>query len=203
MATAFQRKGSRIVGTLAGQERDVIVGLLGQVRELLGGDEVAPTGDPLTDLIGDLESSPSGDADEDRDPALDRLLPSGHEDSTEAAEFRSMTERSLRQRKVARIDTTIDMLRAASREKLELDFGQAQEFMVALTDARLVLADRLGLHTEEDAERLHDQTTRFLDGGADFSDVDETLALFYDFLTWLQESLANALLTTGGRRGPR
>ncbi|MFC6714680.1 DUF2017 family protein [Branchiibius cervicis] len=55
MATAFQRKGSRIVGTLAPQEREVIVSLLGQVRELLGGDEVAPTGDPLTDLIGELE----------------------------------------------------------------------------------------------------------------------------------------------------
>ncbi|KYH43330.1 DUF2017 domain-containing protein [Branchiibius sp. NY16-3462-2] len=203
MATAFQRKGSRIVGTLAPQEREVIVGLLGQVRELLGGDEVAPTGDPLTDLIGELEPAPEPGPAQDRDPALDRLLPSGHEDAEEAAEFRSMTERSLRQRKVARIDTTIDTLRAVQREKLELDFGQAQEFMVALTDARLVLADRLDLHTEEDAERLHHQTTRFLEGGADFSDVDETLALFYDFLTWLQESLANALMTTGGRRRSR
>lgn len=202
MATAFQRKGSRIVGTLAPQERDVIVGLLGQVRELLGGDDVAPTGDPLTDLIGDLEAPPDSDA-QDRDPALDRLLPSGHEDAQEAAEFRSMTERSLRQRKVARIDTIIDTLRAGTREKLELDFGQAQEFMITLTDARLVLADRLGLHTEQDAERLHDQTTRFLEGGADFSDVDETLALFYDFLTWMQESLANALMSTGGRRRSR
>lgn len=202
MATAFQRKGSRIVGTLAPQERDVIVGLLGQVRELLGGDEVAPTGDPLTDLIGDLESADPA-PEEDRDPALDRLLPAGHEDAEAAAEFRSMTERSLRQRKVARIDTTIGTLRAVTREKLELDFGQAQEFMIALTDARLVLADRLGLHTEEDAERLHHQTTRFLEGGADFSDIDETLALFYDFLTWLQESLANALLSTGGRRRSR
>lgn len=201
MATAFQRKGSRIIGTLAPQEREVIVGLLGQVRELLGGDEVAPTGDPLTDLIGDLEAAPEPDG--ERDPALDRLLPRGHEDAEEAAEFRSMTERSLRQRKVARIDTTIDTLRAVAGEKLELDFGQAQEFMVTLTDARLVLADRLGLHTEEDAERLHDQTTRFLEAGADFSDVDETLALFYDFLTWLQESVANALMTTGGRRRSR
>lgn len=202
MATAFQRKGSRIVGTLAPQEREVIVSLLGQVRELLGGDEVAPTGDPLTDLIGELEPTETP-PDHDRDPALDRLLPSGHEDSDEAAEFRAMTERSLRQRKVGRIDTTIGTLRSVRRDKLELDFGQAQEFMIALTDARLVLADRLGLHTEEDAERLHDQTTRFLEGGADLSDVDETLALFYDFLTWLQESLANALITTGGRRRSR
>lgn len=203
MATAFQHKGSRIIGTLAPQEQEVIVGLLGQVRDLLGGDEVAPTGDPLTDLIGDLDAAAVPEPDGDRDPALDRLLPNGHQDAQEAAEFRSMTERSLRQRKVARIDTTIGTLRSMQREKLELDFGQAQEFMIALTDARLVLADRLDLHTEEDAARLHDQTTRLLEGGGALSDVDETLALFYDFLTWLQESLANALMTAGGRRRSR
>lgn len=182
MAIAFRRKGSRIVGTLDGQEREVVASVLSQVRELLGGDEVAPTGDPLADLIGELDATtPAAGA---GDPALARLLPDGHADGEEAAEFRALTERSLRQRKVARLDTVLGILAAADRDRIELDFGQAQELMIALTDARLVLADRLGLHTEEDAEQL---------------DTDHALGQFYDFFTWLQEGLATALLSSGER----
>lgn len=196
MATAFRRKGSRVVGTLIPQEREVVSGLLAQVRELLGGDEVAPSGDPIADLIGDLDA-PAPDTGE-RDPALSRLLPDGHEDAEAATEFRALTERSLRQRKVARLDVAIGVLTDGDSDRLELDFGQAQELMVALTDARLVLADRVGLHTEEDAERLHDRASELIADGED-TDVDETLLLFYDFLTWMQESLASALLSSGER----
>lgn len=198
MATAFRRKGSRVVGSLAPQEREVVTGLLGQVRELLGGDDVAPTGDPIADLIGGLDEAPPDTT--ERDPALARLLPDGHEDSEEATEFRALTERSLRAHKVARLDTAIAVLTDARSDRLELDFGQAQELMIALTDARLVLADRIGLHTEEDAERLHERIQQLIEDDTD-TGVDETMALFYDFLTWLQESLAGALLSSG-RRGP-
>ncbi len=54
---------------------------------------------------------------------------------------------------------------------------------------RLVLAERLGLETEEDAERIHAQ-----DDWSKADTVDEYLALVYNFVTWLQESLMQAML---------
>jgi hypothetical protein len=56
---------------------------------------------------------------------------------------------------------------------------------------RLVLAERLGLETEDDAERIHD-----IDDWSRADTVDEYLALVYNFVTWLQESLMQALLQT-------
>ena len=43
--------------------------------------------------------------------------------------------------------------------------------------------------TEEDAERLHRCRT-----GPTREDVDSYLALVYNFVTWLQESLVQAML---------
>ena len=65
----------------------------------------------------------------------------------------------------------------------------------ALTDVRLVLASRLGLHTDEDAERLHAEielATHALETDDDGSlPVDPErvwLGMLYQALTWLQES---------------
>jgi hypothetical protein len=61
--------------------------------------------------------------------------------------------------------------------------------MVALTDVRLVLAERIGVHTEEDSDRLREV--------AAYADPDEPIvyaSAVYDFLSWLQEGLAEALL---------
>jgi hypothetical protein len=54
-----------------------------------------------------------------------------------------------------------------------------------------VLADRLGIETDEDAARLHG-----IDDFADAEDVEAYLALVYNFVTWLQESLLQALLSS-------
>ncbi len=77
---------------------------------------------------------------------------------------------------------------------------QARAFTAALTDVRLVLADRLGIETDEDAEALHD-----LEG--DPADPGVWLAMVYDFTTWVQESLTEVLLDAlpeegDGRRTP-
>jgi hypothetical protein len=54
---------------------------------------------------------------------------------------------------------------------------------------RLVLADRLDITTDEDAQALHD-----IDDWSQAEDLDTYLALVYNFLTWLQEALMQALL---------
>ena len=64
--------------------------------------------------------------------------------------------------------------------------------IVALTDTRLVLGERLGLRTDEDALTLDDRVAAL-----DPDDPIVYAASFYDFLTWMQESLTSAMLGRG------
>jgi hypothetical protein len=59
---------------------------------------------------------------------------------------------------------------------------------------RLVLADRLKIETDEDAHALHG-----IDDWSQAEDLDTYLALVYNFMTWLQETLMQALLDGLGR----
>jgi len=82
---------------------------------------------------------------------------------------------------------------------------QAPAVAATLTDLRLVLAERLGIRTDEDADRLGRAVGRRRRHGAD--DVRTYLVTVYDALTWLQESLVQAMLARGdlgppGRVGP-
>lgn len=132
-----------------------------------------------------------GDADAPggQDPALRRLLPDAHHDDPAiAAEFRAMTERGLRERKSANLSTAIDALRAAQKDTVRLDLAQARATVVALTDVRLLLGERLGLRTDEDAEKLGSAPV------GDPQDPATALVAYYEFLTWLQESLSLSLL---------
>lgn len=195
MATAFKRKGSRVVGRLDANERAIVRELLDQTRQLL-----APPGgtsdDPVEDLLAGLGSPPDPDEVAGRDPALARLLPDGHRGDPEvAAEYRALTEHGLRQRKTANLATAIEALdQPTSRDKLELDLGQAQALLIGLADVRLALGERLQLRTDEDSERLQQE----LADAAVTDTADDprlVIGLYYDFLTWMQESLAGALLT--------
>ena len=205
MGARFTRRGDRVVGRLSGTERAIVAGLIGQTRDLLA-PEVIPTGDPLTDLDAQLDhmdlsdeprlagtgaADPPGDSDAARDPALTRLLPDAHRgDPKVAAEFRALAEQDLRQRKYQRFTEAIRALQvddAAADDRLELTKAQAEAIAVALTDVRLLLADRLGLHTDDDIEALE---------GAIIADAEHDLAYpytVYDFLTWLQDSMVGAL----------
>lgn len=198
MARAFKRKGARFVARLDDVEREVVVGLLEQTHELLAPVPREPTGDPFDDLVSRMglpRMEDSKDFEDDalqppRDPALERLLPSAHrEDPGLAAEFRRLTEYGLRERKAANLATAISALQDAEDDKVRLDQEQAQAMVVALTDVRLLLGERLGLRTDEDADALQDRLE-----AASEDDPQLYLAAYYDFLTWLQESLIQALM---------
>ena len=205
MAKAFKRKGDRFVAHLDEVEREVVVGLMEQTRAFLAPTHREPTGDAFDDLVATLgvrkpdDSGASGSG-PPRDPALDRLLPAAHrDDPAMAAEFRRLTEHGLRERKTANLATAISALQAGDevngkatdkdRDKVRLNLVQAQALVVALTDVRLLLGERLGLRTDEDAEDLQD-----LLEAASADDPELTLATYYDFMTWLQESLTQALM---------
>ena len=211
MARAFQRRDGQLVAWLDVDERAVVAQLAEQVREIVapvgsaGGEGghagevdpfdaiVAGLGTLSTD-VGSPDPERSTGLDEERDPVLDRLFPAGHRgDPLEAREFRRLTEGSLRQRKADNLATLIRVVERPSAnpadpDELALDEGEAVAAVVALTDVRLVMGERLGLRTDDDAERL--------ERVADELPEDDPAAfavMLYDFLTWLQESLSRTL----------
>ena len=199
MAKAFKRKGGRFVAHLDEDELGVVVGLLEQTQAFLAPAHREPTGDTFDDLVATLglsqpDESGAGADQVPRDPALERLLPTAHrDDPAMAEEFRRLTEHGLRERKTANLATAIAALVARDKgrdgDKVRLDQEQAQAMVVALTDVRLLLGERLGLRTDEDAEALHERLE-----AASEDDHELYLAAYYDFMTWLQESLTQALL---------
>ncbi|MBW8729451.1 MAG: DUF2017 domain-containing protein [Terrabacter sp.] len=198
MARAFLREEDDYVALLEPTERTVLLGLMQQTRLLLS-PEIEPTGDAFDDLVASMGLSLSA-ADQqtdstsldDRDPALDRLLPTAHRGDDEiAAEFRRLTEEGLRQRKSGNLDVALACVDGAVGNRVVLDESQAPAFLMALTDVRLLLGERMGMRTEEDAEALH--------AAMDDIDDDDPLGYamaWYDFLTWLQETLTQALMGT-------
>ncbi len=193
MATAFEHRRGRIVGRMDAEEIAVVVHLLRLTRDFVA-PERDETGDPFLDLVAGMgESDP--DPQEPSDPALRRLLPPAHRtDAEQAAAFRSLTEHSLRTRKAATLTTAITVLTDAEPPKIDLNQGQAQAVAVALTDIRLILGERLGLRTDEDSTLLHTELQEALDGERDLDPATAQQMAYYDFLSWLQESLTMALL---------
>jgi hypothetical protein len=213
VARGFKRRDGRYVARLDAVERGLVVGLMEQVLELVepvggvsdeGADEdefdqiVAGLGGvgmgvslSAADQVGtegqDEQDAPGGPG--DRDPALERIFPAANrEDPQIAAEFRRLTEDGLRARKSANLTTAIEALGGVKDQRISLDHEQALAMVVALTDVRLVLGERLGLRHDDDFELLEEQVS----GLAPDDPAVYALAV-YDFLTWLQETLAHAL----------
>ncbi|WP_404381633.1 DUF2017 domain-containing protein [Knoellia locipacati] len=216
MARAFIRRGRgrtiRYAAKLDAVERTVVAGLMEQVRDLVEPDAGTPPtsgeGDDFESIVsglGGLGMGVSLSAEDqtpddrpvpadarsfgDRDPALERLLPAGNRtDDQASAEFRRLTEHGLRQRKARHLTSAIAALRAPG-SGVELDERTAIDFVIALTDVRLVLGERLGLREDADVDRLEEEL-------AEMDEDDPRLHAMsvYDFLTWLQETLATAML---------
>ncbi len=207
MARGFRRKGSgrhaRYVAQLDPLERATVAGLMDQVRELLEPEPLPAGDDAFSSIVAGLGMGVTVAAEDqvgldaggaDRDPALERLLPTANrQDDEAAAEFRRLTETGLRQRKATALESAAESLRHDD-DRLRLDDEEARSFLTALTDVRLVLGERMGLRTDGDVEEL-EATASELD---DDDPLGYALAV-YDFLTWLQETLASAMLSGLGR----
>lgn len=169
----------RVVLRVDEVEKGLLMALLQQLLEFVT-PEVEDE-DPLVRLVGlDPEAKPSDD------PAMARLFPDAYLDDAEAAaEFRRFTERPLRDLKVAHAQKALDTLER-SGEKVTLSVEEAGSWLGALNDLRLALGSRLAI-TEEGMEEM-----------ANLPDDDPRAATFhvYDWLTFLQESLVQALMPT-------
>ncbi|MFK5635912.1 MULTISPECIES: DUF2017 family protein [unclassified Ornithinimicrobium] len=192
MATAFRRRGQRVVARFDAEELGLVAHVLRLTRDFVA-PERPDTGDPFLDLVAGLGDEV--DPEEPSDPALARLLPpASRDDAEQATEFRRLTEHGLRSRKAATISTAVAALEAADPPRLDLDLDQARALTMALTDARLILGERLGLRTDEDSERLHAQLEQALVGDIELDPATAQKMAYYDFLSWVQESVTAALL---------
>jgi hypothetical protein len=210
VARGFKRRDGRYVAKLDAVERGLVVGLMEQVLELIE-PEQPPEGVPDDDNGGDefdqivaglggigmgvslsaADQAPelTGSFPRDRDPALERIFPTANrEDDQIAAEFRRLTEEGLRTRKSANLTTAIRALSGIDDQKISLEQPQALALLIALTDVRLVLGERLGLKRDDDFDLLEEQVS-----GLPSDDPTVYALTVYDFLTWLQETLAHAL----------
>jgi hypothetical protein len=202
MARGFRRKGEgeelRFTARLDALERATVAGLMEQVHDLLDPDDPVDAGDDdFSAIVAGLgmgvtvapEDQSEFDASSlERDPALERLLPTANrEDDEAAAEFRRLTEGGLRRRKASALAVAAGVLRG--EDKVRLTEAEARAFLTALTDVRLVLGERMGLRTDDDLDALVVVAAEL--------DADDPLGYalaVYDFLTWLQETLASAML---------
>jgi hypothetical protein len=221
MTSTFSRaRGGRIKVRLGDADRGVVAGLLEAVADLLEPEDAAPadtepagTG-PSDAEPADTERAPDyaaagGHAPDEAslwvsleadltveppaDPAVARLLPDASRDDPELAQsFRRLTEQDLRERKRDSLELAAGAMRRPA--PVVLDDSEAQALLKGLTDVRLVLAERLGIATDEDAELLHAALAAGAgQGGHEWAKAAE----LYEVVTYLQEELVHTLLPSG------
>jgi hypothetical protein len=220
---AFRTVGRHYVAGLGPTEREVFATVVADVAELLGAGRFEDGGEDDVAPEPAVESWTRSAVPAPADPAVRRLLPdASRDDDAVTAEFRRLTEADLRASKIDRLRSVWRALRGEGEvltgvgidddEDLVLRREDADAFAAALTDVRLVLAERLGLETEEDADRLYEALeAQAAAEEAGWPDDDRParqvladelrayLGSVYAALTWLQESLVSALLADLGR----
>ncbi len=130
------------------------------------------------------------------DPALQRLFPDGYRDDADAAaELRRFSEGTLRDGKLQAVGQVLADLPTDSERQVQLSSQQAHFWLTALTDARLVLGVRLDIGADTDVIAELDSELERED-----SKSKVFLLAVYQYLTFLQESLVEALTRRTGER---
>ena len=225
---AFRRVSQGLACGLDDWERELLARLALEVRAILQSDEPTDEDADGSTVLPSTRSDPGrpGESERDRevlaaldfdldqssnhvhtgrpasDPVVGVLLPEASEDPVTAMEVSSLTRARLRSGKVDRLARMAAELRAPSGPEATVlvPIGQEAEWLGAINDIRLVLAQRLGIESAQDAGRVHDVA---------FQEASESetaheqwyrgTALVYDMVTWWQESLVSALF---GGTGP-
>ncbi len=140
-----------------------------------------------------------------QDGAVARLVPDASDDDEVAAEFRRLTQDDVARGKIDGLDRFADLLDGSEGHGTlpwVVPETDAQVVATALTDIRLVVADRLELASDVDVEELHarlDRSLRAEEEGVDPTVDDDGglwrfLAGVFVTTGWLQESLVDAML---------
>ncbi|OLT43657.1 hypothetical protein BJF85_21500 [Saccharomonospora sp. CUA-673] len=181
---AWRRKGGRVLAGFEQQEAAVLRGLVRQVDEMLRARVEETPQDELAELTG-IKTGPSEGP---NDPVLSRLLPDFHkldpdhpaqEDVDSAAALRSLHEPEVLD---AKLGVAAELLASLPPEggNIKLTYEQADSWVSALNDVRLALGTALDVN-DETPDELPDDDPRASHLG------------IYHWLTWVQESLVQAL----------
>ena len=175
----WRRRGGLVVTALSEREAGLLRGLVGQVRDMLAARVAAIPRDELAELTGITAGPTTAPADR----VLARLLPDFHrEDATLAGGLRALHEPELVAVKDGVAGVVLDTCPARGG-RVRLSDEQAQAWLSALNDVRLALGTMLEV-TEDMPEELPPEDPR-----------SAHLAV-YHWLTWVQESLIQALAST-------
>ncbi len=181
VAQFARARGGGISLTVGVSERRILARIFTEMLELVG-DEDEPT-DPLAAVLGVGRIGTSTSAPED--PALARLFPDGYTDDPEAsADFRRYTEPSLRAAKRLGLRTALETIAEPGRRRMVITFEQADLWLRAINDTRLVLGERL--HIDDDWDLVAASLPQ--------DDARHGIYWVYDWLTYLQETLVRSLL---------
>src|SRR5690625_5183482 len=153
-------------------------------------EEEESDSDAFAELIA-AQQWDDGDDEAPGDPALARLFPPASVDDEELAEeLRGLTQGRLRSTKLGQLRVVYEAL-AASRGLILVARGEEGRWLAALTDLRLVLAVRLGIDTDADAEAIYDRMAARSRGEepdpddvGDEDELDAALAHLYTAITW-------------------
>ena len=126
----------------------------------------------LRELLGTLEAT----LDDPDDPDLRRLFPQAHDDPESEEQYQSLVREQLVDGRLKAAATMRETLR---NERLTAD--EADAWLRALNDLRLVLGTRLDVQEDTFAEQLRQDDPRA-----------PALAV-YAYLSWMQEQLIEAL----------
>ena len=178
-----RRRAGAVQVVLTGDEASALSALAAQVATMLADDTepASKDADPLEAMVG-MTTEPVEAPD---DPALRRLLPDAYADETLSGEFRRLMDGELRKQKTEALDEMRDAVEGSGEGgvKLRLAPQQAETWLQALNDIRLVLGTRLDV-----TEDLEDRWAQI---GPD--DPMGPLLAAYEWLGWLQESVVLAL----------
>ncbi|MDO5494495.1 MAG: DUF2017 family protein [bacterium] len=196
------------VSRLNDEERSILARLASDVAALIADEDeyTAPPppsapGEGDDDPIAHLDFDP-GDAEDESeylslDPALTRVFPPmSLTDPELAGELRSLTMEDIRRGKLANLHAVVSTL-TSSRGQVRVRKHEVPAWLAALTDMRLVLASRLGIEDDDDAERVLDLAVTATRHPQPVEDADRELELalasLYSGVTWWQESLLQAV----------
>jgi len=180
----WHRRGGQVTAGFEQQEAAVLRGLVSQLEDMLAARAEEAPQDPLAELTG-IRTGPS---ESPNDPVLSRLLPDYHkldpdnptqEDLDSAGALRSLHEPELVDAKVGVAQVVMQTL-PRDGGNVELTYEQADAWLAALNDVRLALGTALDV-TEDMPDELPEDDPRSPHLGV------------YHWLTWVQESLVEAL----------
>ncbi|GAA4839111.1 DUF2017 domain-containing protein [Saccharopolyspora rosea] len=183
----WTRKNGHVVAELSQQEAAVIRGLVGQIKDMLTARAAEAPQDELAELTG-IRTGPTAPP-EDR--VLARLLPdfyrhdpttgeTDEEQAGAAGAMRSLHEPGLLEAKTGVAELVLETCPPAGG-RVRLTGDQADSWLAALNDVRLALGTALDVEEDMPEDLPEDDLRR------------EHLGV-YQWLTWVQDSLVNALI---------